>query len=109
MRNLFTFPGDPFIARILTAGVQVVFQLGLYVLCLIVLRRYINSSSIGARALGVVVGGGLFGIMAARFYAETFQQTFRSDNTAVSATLIIGLLANLAIANAIFARSTDLR
>lgn len=109
MHHLFTFPGDPFVSRILTAGMRIGFQFVMYLLCVVVLRRYINPSSTGTRALGVILGGGLFGIVAARFYAATFQQIFSVDNTMVSAVMIIGLLVNLAVANAIFTRSTDTR
>ena len=99
MNALFDFPGDPFIAQTLKAILQIGFLVALYILCLRVLKHYIPGGSAGNRALGMILGGGLLGIVAAKFYATTYAHVFSADPSYVSIALILGILGNLAIAN----------
>ena len=104
MNELLKFPGDPFISRVLQVVVLVALEAALFTLVVRVLAHYIRPGNAGNRILGIVLGGGFFGILAARFYASTFQHVFHADAVGVSVALILGILGNLAIANFIFSR-----
>ena len=104
MNELLSFPGDPFMSRVLHLVVLVALEAALFTLAVRILAHYISSGNAGNRILGIVLGGGFFGIMAARFYALTFQHIFHADAIAVSAALIMGILLNLAVTNFIFSR-----
>ena len=104
MHDLFSFPGEPFLAQILTAVFQIGLVTALYVLCLRILQYYIPGGSAGNRTLGMVVGGGLLGIFYAKFDALIFERIFSSDPMYVSIALVVAILANLEIAHRMYSR-----
>ena len=102
MHDLFTFPGEPFLAQILKTVLQTGLVTALYVLCLRILQYYIPGVSPGNKALKMVFGGGLLGIGFAKYYALIFERIFSADPMHVSIALIVGILVNLEIAHRMY-------
>ena len=98
MVNL-SFPGDPMLGQVLRLVLTVIFELGLYAAVLLALTRYIKPVTPGNRAIGLLVGGGIGGILAARGYALAYEKIFQAGATETGIVLVVGIVANLALAD----------
>lgn len=96
------------VAQIAQAVLQIGVQMVVYVLALVMVSHYVRPErSNGHRALGFLIGGVILGILAASFYANTFENIFGATAKEVSVAMVFSVLGNLALSHHIFLKAEE--